>query len=162
MARSIETPTFTSDIHERYYGLRNCSHKILIFRFNSASEVKRSDYPTERHPLTRRKVKLVRGHSQATNPDASPILTHKPPYRIVVRLCGTKQEASTILAWEYIVRCNLGKIFSILLRYPLAFAPSAGGRDSGGCDDKSKSMDENLWRRRTRKKDISLCANFIR
>ena len=52
MARSIETPTFTSDIHKRHYGLRNSSHKILIFRFNSASEVKRSAYyPTERHPL---------------------------------------------------------------------------------------------------------------
>ena len=46
MARRIKTPTFTSDIHERHYGIRNSSHKILILRFNSASEVKRSDYCT--------------------------------------------------------------------------------------------------------------------
>ena len=57
MARRIKTPTFTSDIHERHYGIRNSSHKILILRFNSASEVKRSDYckyPMERHPVSNR------------------------------------------------------------------------------------------------------------
>lgn len=98
-------------------------------------------------------------HTVSTCP-ASSICTQSPSCEDITSQ-SPREYSRPSLTRAYRVKWDFGMIFSIPLR-PDDFAQSAGGRELGGCASGARDTEAKFWRKRTRKKEISLYANYCK